>query len=352
MAIFNKLFGKRTPLRLGVSNIKKMEDEGDVDGLTKALTYKAEPDVRQAAAEALCKIGNKQAVEPLIEALLNDKEWVVRRFAAEALGIIGDPRVIEPLTAALNDPYICKVTGRAVVRICAAKALEEIKAARSATEPLDRLLSLQWSSPSSSKEIMSLIEILTRNCKSVLEREVSKCLDAIEELAKEKDPIVTEVMCYAALAANHYKVSHAAAGVLKRETTPEIIQILCEALHYDRKVQRPVKAALYTLGTIGDTIAREPIVNFFDDFRKAWSMKGDSVSTGMADAMTLAAQIDQEKSICITACRALAALGGSEAANAIEAALTDPYWSNFSEIRDELPKLIAQAKQVAGHSKE
>jgi HEAT repeat protein len=40
--------------------------------------------VREAAAEALGKIGDPRAVEPLIDAL-QDKEWFVRRTAAEAL---------------------------------------------------------------------------------------------------------------------------------------------------------------------------------------------------------------------------------------------------------------------------
>jgi len=44
----------------------------------------AEWRVREAAAEALGKIGDPRAVEPLIDAL-QDKEWFVQRTAAEAL---------------------------------------------------------------------------------------------------------------------------------------------------------------------------------------------------------------------------------------------------------------------------
>jgi HEAT repeat protein len=350
MALFNRLLGKKPKLSPGKSDIETTKDEGDIEELIKALRNKKEPDKRKAAAEALCKVGNEMAVEPLIESLLHDNEWVVRRYAAEALGIIGDPRAVEPLTAALNDPYVCNITGRAVVRIVAGKALENIRAAKSATKPLDRLLARRWSNPSSSKEVMASVETLTRNCKSIMEREVSKCLDIIEELAGKKDSVVAEAMCYVALAANHYKVSYAAADVLKKEATPEIIQILCDALHYDREGLQPVREALHSLEVIGDTTAKEPIMQFLDDFRKTWSMKGDSFSTGMADAFTLGAHIDREKSICIAACRALAALGGSDAGPAIEGVLTDPYWSTFGEIRDALPKLIAQTKKESGQN--
>jgi HEAT repeat protein len=350
--MFKKLYGKKSQPSPEKSDIERMEDEGDIAGLVKALKNKNEPDIREAAAKALCKVGNERAVEPLIECLLHDKEWVVRRYAAEALGIIGGPRVVEPLTAALKDPYVCNITGRAVVRIVAAKALEKIEAGKSATEPLEKLMARQWSNPSSSGEVMASVEALTRNCESTMGREVSKCLETIEELAKKKDPVVAEAMCYAALAARHYKVSYAAADVLKNEATPETIQILCDALQYDRDVYRPVREALHTLGVIGDTKAREPILNFLDDFRKDWSMKGNTFSSGMADAMTLAGHIDAEKSICIAACRALAALGGSEAGSTIEAVLTDPYWSKYNEIQDALPKFIAQVKQKASQNDE
>lgn len=348
MAMLDWLFGKKKEPSLETKpeeDIHKMEDQGNVKELVLALKHK-DPYQRERAAETLCKVGDEQAVEPLTEALLKDEAWVVRRYAAEALGNIGVPQVVEPLTAALNnDPYICNITGRRVVRIVAEEALKKIGEAKTATEPLDRLLACQWSSSSPSKEVTALIEILRRTCKSISDRDVSKCIDAIKKLAKEKDPVVAEVMCYAALAANHYKVRDSAANVLKGITKPEINQILCDALHYDREVYPPVAEALKALEIIGDSSTRSAIANFLDDFRNTWRMKGDTVVSGMAAAMTLGAHLDKEKSICLSACRALAAFGGSEAITAIEAVLSDSYWSNYDEIREELPKLIAQTKR-------
>jgi HEAT repeat protein len=61
--------------------------------------------VREAAAWALRRIGDKRAVEPLIQAL-RDEDHDVRRAAAEALGRLGDPRAVEPLVLALKDKEI------------------------------------------------------------------------------------------------------------------------------------------------------------------------------------------------------------------------------------------------------
>jgi HEAT repeat protein len=82
-------------------------------------------DVRQAASEALGKIG-APAVEPLIAALKN-KSLYVRAAAAKLLGEIKDPRAVEPLIAALKDE-------KWDVRAAATEAL--VKIGTLAVEPL------------------------------------------------------------------------------------------------------------------------------------------------------------------------------------------------------------------------
>ena len=324
-------------------DIKCMEDQGDVKRLILALKH-SDAELRSAAASALCKVGDEQAVESLIEALLTDEAWVVRRYAAEALGKIGSEQVVEPLTVAVNeDPFVCQITGRRVVRMVAEEALKDIENAKTATEPLDRVLACQWSESSQSENVKMLIEILRRHCRSIEDRDVSKCTDAICKLAKEEDPIISEVMCYVALSALHFNVRDSAAHVLKGTATPDITQILCDALQYDRKAGPPVQEALEALLVIGDQRAAKPIAEFLDEFRIKWRMGNDTIVAGMS-SITLAAYLDQEKSICISACRALATLGGAEAINAMEAVLRDDYWRNYREIQEELPKCIAQAK--------
>ena len=107
------------------SDIKKMKDATDVDGLIGALQEK-KATKRYLGAEALGEIGDPKALEPLMN-LLKDKKWDVRRNAAQALGNIGDPRAVEPLTKTLKD----KNPG---VRGDAAQALGKI--GKPAVEPL------------------------------------------------------------------------------------------------------------------------------------------------------------------------------------------------------------------------
>jgi HEAT repeat protein len=70
-------------------NVEKMKAKGDIKGLIKALGYKKDDAVRQAATEALVEIG-ALAVEPLITAL---EYYEARDAAIEALTGIGLPAV-------------------------------------------------------------------------------------------------------------------------------------------------------------------------------------------------------------------------------------------------------------------
>jgi len=319
-------------------NIERMEEKGNVKGLIKALKNR-DSDIRQAAARALCKVGDSRAVKPLISAL-KDTEWLVRRYAAEALGFIGDKRAVAPLTDALKDPY--SKYGLTPVREAAAKALEQMRAAETATSPLDKLLARKWSKPISSKKTMKLIKILIRNCSSITEKSVSKCMDAIEKLKKYNKSIVAEVMCYVVLKANHSKVREAAVCVLKDKATDSITSILCEALQYEREESKPVRAAFLALKAIGDVNTKDSIVEFLKEFRETWRMENTITGT---DMFSLGGHLDEEKSICLAACRALAELGGSDAVTAIKAVQSDGYWNNYDEIKMELPELIARAEK-------
>jgi len=88
-----------------------------VDPLVSVLKY-SDKDVRQAAVEALGRIGDIRAVDPLVT-MLKDSDWHVRQAAAEALGKIGDVRAVEPLITVLN-------VNEGDVRQAAVKALVKI----------------------------------------------------------------------------------------------------------------------------------------------------------------------------------------------------------------------------------
>ncbi len=85
--------------------------------------------VRQAAVQALGRIGSQRAVEPLV-ARLHDPEEGMRRTAAEALGRIGGERAVEPLLARLEDPEegMRRTAAEALGRIGGERAVEPLLA--------------------------------------------------------------------------------------------------------------------------------------------------------------------------------------------------------------------------------
>ena len=99
----------------GPPDIEKLKAKGNIKGLIKALSYKKDDAIRQAAAQVLVeirlsedfleaskKIGDSRAVKPLI-VIFNDKDPNVRCSAVKALGKIGNAKAAEPLLAILKD---------------------------------------------------------------------------------------------------------------------------------------------------------------------------------------------------------------------------------------------------------
>ena len=54
----------------GPPNVDKLKAKRDVKGLSRALSYQKDDEVRRRAAKALGEIGDAQAVEPLTAALI------------------------------------------------------------------------------------------------------------------------------------------------------------------------------------------------------------------------------------------------------------------------------------------
>lgn len=77
-------------------NVEKLAQKSNVKGLIKALLYEKDVNIRCAAAEALGKIGDPQAVEPLLAAL-RDTDKYVQESASQALVQIGEKTVSPPL---------------------------------------------------------------------------------------------------------------------------------------------------------------------------------------------------------------------------------------------------------------
>ena len=112
-------------------NVQQLKSQGDVNGLIEALSYQDDHNTRLAAASALGRVGDSQAVDPLIDALEDDQLGVIE-IASLSLGEIGDSRAVEPLINALGDENW-------EVRSSLAKALGKIGDNR-AIQPLINLL--------------------------------------------------------------------------------------------------------------------------------------------------------------------------------------------------------------------
>lgn len=154
-------------------DVRMLATKKDGHGLIKALAYERDPNVREAAANALGDLGDHAAIEPLIDLLnepwsisggphdagvraltkigsaavepliaalknakrssnpMMDPDQNLRIGCVRALGMIGDPRAIDALLKALSDNI-------PIVRSSSAQALEEI--GDSAVLPLIELL--------------------------------------------------------------------------------------------------------------------------------------------------------------------------------------------------------------------
>lgn len=84
-----------------VQALGRLGERAPVERLLQALTDSSR-DVRQAAAEALGDLGERAPVEPLVQALA-DSNAGVRRAAARALGRLGKRAPVEPLVWAMED---------------------------------------------------------------------------------------------------------------------------------------------------------------------------------------------------------------------------------------------------------
>lgn len=83
-------------------NVEALKAKGDIRGLTAALRYREDVDVRKSAAKALGELGDQKAVEALIKAL-EDEVNSVRLSVISALGLLKDERAIKPLIAILKN---------------------------------------------------------------------------------------------------------------------------------------------------------------------------------------------------------------------------------------------------------
>ena len=98
----------------------KLGDLEALDALSQALASDLVPKVRAAAAAALAELGDALASEPLVQSLESDGDGMVRAAAAQALGELKAPGTAEILIKALGadpDERVRAATARALGQI-------------------------------------------------------------------------------------------------------------------------------------------------------------------------------------------------------------------------------------------
>lgn len=146
----------------GSPNVEKLKAKADIKGLSRALRYKKDTEIRRSAARALGEIGDVRAVSPLVDAVrdarqsedlgllrdarralvkigapgvelligaLKDTDRRVCHDAAEMLGEIGEERAVPHLAAVLidsDDYYMRERAVKALARIGDLRAVEPL----------------------------------------------------------------------------------------------------------------------------------------------------------------------------------------------------------------------------------
>jgi len=229
----------------GPPDVSKLRDKQDVTGLTKALGYKKDENLRWRAAYALSEIGDARVVEPLISALTSDV-GLVRHEAAEALGKIGDARAVEPLIAALTSDVGCPAA-EALGKIGDTRAVEPLIAALTsdacfqATEALGKI--------GDARAVEPLIAALTSKVR----------MQAIEALGKIGDARAVKPII-AAIGENEtisFRMTVTAA--LGKMGVPAVEPLIAALKDQSEDVRC---CAVDVLGMIGDARAVEPLIAF------------------------------------------------------------------------------------------
>jgi hypothetical protein len=100
--LINDLHLNHKNILFGPPDVENLKAKKDVEGLTKALEYKKDNDVREKVAAAIREIRDERAVRPLIR-VLEGEDAAVRAEAAVALGKLRDEKAVRPLIRVLKD---------------------------------------------------------------------------------------------------------------------------------------------------------------------------------------------------------------------------------------------------------
>ncbi|UCF41564.1 MAG: HEAT repeat domain-containing protein [Gemmatimonadota bacterium] len=196
-----------------------------------AMLQMEDASMREHAAEALGRLGDRRAVEPLMDAVLHDRNPSVREHAATALGMLADPRASEVLAqAAQADP-------NERVRAHAASAASRLG---------DRAA------------VPSLIDAVLNDEDPVVREHAATALGELGDPAA-RDPLIA-----ATLDDSNARVREHAAVALGQVGGERACDVLLGVVH-GGDVEEVRAHAAYALGLTGDTRALEPLLAALQD---------------------------------------------------------------------------------------
>jgi len=286
------------------SEIYKLEDSKDVEGLIAVLKHSQNKNVIKLAIQALGRLKDDRAVEPLIDKALKSELVTIRAAAVRALGEIGNPKAVEPLIIVLLKGPTWDVRQKA------AHALGKIRDARA---------------------VGFLITVSEDG-----DEETSIKEAAAEALGK----IANDGAITALIHMLDTSMEEKASLVLKEVGEPAV-EHLISALN--SKSQTIRERVVTILGELGDKMAVKPLLSLLVDENEDEYFRGDYVATalgkiGDARAVEPLIKLASKHSEDILTCMSVRALGDicdHQAVEPLIAILEDRKTSECSHLRLE-----------------
>jgi len=231
-------------------DVRKLEIEQDIDGLIQVLRTNNSSRIRQLAATALGKIGDKRSVEPLIQTFEDGYRF---NEVVCALDEIGDERAIVLFTEALEDQRL-----DAKIRESAARALRRIGGER-VIRPL--IVALKDTNPWSEAR-----KIAIETLQDIGWPAVEPLREALEDKSPEWDISIPPPEGFRP-STPRLTVKRTIMSILGSTKDKGLVEPLTQALkHGDVDIR---ECAARVLGLIGEKEAVEPLIEVLKDEGKA-----------------------------------------------------------------------------------
>ena len=267
-------------------NVERLAQKRDVKGLAKALFYEKDPNVRCAAAKALDKIGDIQAVEPLVAAL-RDTDKYVQKAASQALVQMGEKAVGPLVEVVTGDLGIIEYGTKLDVRRMAAESLAAIAsmtevdgliAAFSSADQSVRKFSataLSWNHEARVSD--ALISLLG-------DKDYYVCLEAAKSLGKIGDPRAVEPLIEVLQSGSPPReVARALGEIGDLRAVQPLIDALEAQVGKDHHWELP-QSIIEALSKLGDTRAIEPL-NTFLSHKSSYEKGSELTRSALASAL-------------------------------------------------------------------